>query len=129
MCIRHQGNKELPPTVRQARVTVSHGEVGGITHELGFAFTILARRSDRWAPVGRPLTTTTLCLYDSDIMSASSLNLTELPTEVIEQILLHLPGQDILKMEAVLRLTADSKQIVDFAMHDPGQPAPSGPRS
>ena len=34
-------------------------------------------------------------------MSASIFSLTELPIEVLEQILLQLPGQDIVKTEAV----------------------------
>ena len=37
-------------------------------------------------------------------MSASVVHLVELPTETLEQVLLHLPGQDIIKMEAVRRL-------------------------
>jgi len=36
-------------------------------------------------------------------MSASAPNLDELPTETLEQVLLYLPGQDIIKMEAVRR--------------------------
>lgn len=35
--------------------------------------------------------------------TTSALRLTELPTEILEQILLHLPGQDIIKMDAVRR--------------------------
>ena len=34
-------------------------------------------------------------------MSAPVSHLTELPVEILEQILLHLPGQDVIKMEAV----------------------------
>ena len=34
-------------------------------------------------------------------MSASIFRLTELPIETLEQILLHLPNQDIIKMEVV----------------------------
>jgi len=37
----------------------------------------------------------------TNIMSAPISCLAELPTEILEQILLHLPGQDIIKMEAV----------------------------
>jgi hypothetical protein len=34
-------------------------------------------------------------------MSASMPRLSELPTEVLEHVILHLPGQDIIKVEAV----------------------------
>ena len=34
-------------------------------------------------------------------MSPSMLHFTELPAEILEQILLHMPGQDIIKMEVV----------------------------
>ena len=34
-------------------------------------------------------------------MSPSKLRLTELPIEILERILLHLPGQDIIKIEVV----------------------------
>jgi len=34
-------------------------------------------------------------------MSALISRLTDLPTEILEEILLHLPGQDIVKLEAV----------------------------
>jgi len=34
-------------------------------------------------------------------MSVSALDLAELPAEVLERVLLHLPVQDIIKMEAV----------------------------
>jgi len=37
-------------------------------------------------------------------MSTSILRLTELPIETLEQILLCLPGQDVIKMEAVRRV-------------------------
>ena len=40
-----------------------------------------------------------------DAMSASASRLTELLTEILEQMLLHLPGQDIIKMEAVRSAT------------------------
>jgi hypothetical protein len=36
-----------------------------------------------------------------NLMSASISCLTELPTETLEYVLLHLPGQDIIKMEVV----------------------------
>jgi hypothetical protein len=34
-------------------------------------------------------------------MSASTPCLSELPTEILERVFLHLPGQDIIKMEVV----------------------------
>ena len=37
-------------------------------------------------------------------MSAPISRLAELPTETLEQILLHLPGQDVIKMETVQRV-------------------------
>ena len=37
-------------------------------------------------------------------MSASTPRLAELPIEILEQILLHLPGQDVIKMEVVRRI-------------------------
>ena len=45
-------------------------------------------------------------------MAASTSCLTELPNEVLEQILLHLPGQDIVKVEVVWCVIA--------IRHDPG---------
>ena len=43
-------------------------------------------------------------------------NLAELPVEVLEQVLIHLPGQDIVKMEAVRRPTANFRwALVNFA--------------
>ena len=54
---------------------------------------------------------------ESKTMSPSSLNLTDIPGELLEQILLHLPGQDIVKMEAVRGVAADLGRIfVDFAL-------------
>ena len=35
------------------------------------------------------------------VVTASAFRLTELPVEILEQILLHLPGQDVVKMEVV----------------------------
>jgi len=57
---------------------------------------------DQGAPVGWPLTTTTRwASTNPKIMSAPLPNLPELPVEILEQVLLCLPGQDIVKMEAV----------------------------
>jgi len=39
-------------------------------------------------------------------MSARTSHLTELPTEILENILLHLPGQDIVKLEVVRYVVA-----------------------
>jgi len=46
-----------------------------------------------------------------------------LPTEILEQLLLHLLGQDLIKMEAVRRVSANYRRTaVDFMLHDLGQP-------
>jgi len=37
-------------------------------------------------------------------MLASAFHLTELPVETLEQVLLHLPSQDVIKMEMVWRV-------------------------
>ena len=42
------------------------------------------------------------------IMPASTPCLTELPIEILEQIFLHLPAQDIIKMDVVRRLAINS---------------------
>ena len=39
--------------------------------------------------------------FNPNTMSVKIFHLTELPIEVLEQILLYLPGEDIIKMEAV----------------------------
>ena len=39
-------------------------------------------------------------------MSASAFSLTELPVETLEQVLLHLPGQDVIRVEVVWCVTA-----------------------
>lgn len=51
----------------------------------------------------------------SDAMPESKLRLTQLPVEILEQILWHLPGQDLMEIEMVrsrrvilLRFRADS---------------------
>ena len=60
---------------------------------------------------------------NSKNMSAPLSNLAELPIEVLEQILLHLPGQDIVKMEVVRRVTAHSRRtLLTFALCGLGQP-------
>lgn len=57
-------------------------------------------------------------------------DLTELPIEILERILLCLPGQDIIKIEMVRSVTAVSIQtFVNFALYDPGQPTHSRSRS
>jgi len=62
-------------------------------------------------------------------MSMSPSYLTTLPTEILEQLLLHLPGQDIVKMEAVRRVEANFRRtVVDFALCNLGQPALPRPR-
>ena len=46
----------------------------------------------------------------------ASLCLVGLPTEILERILLHLPGQDIVKMDVVLTLKADPARLrADFS--------------
>jgi len=42
-------------------------------------------------------------------MFASVLCLSELPIEILEKILLHLPGQDIVKVEVVRRVIAPQR--------------------
>ena len=52
------------------------------------------------------------------MMSPSTSRLTELPVEILEKILLHLPGQDIIKIEAVRRamvMTLPTRLCVDFS--------------
>jgi len=39
-------------------------------------------------------------------MLVSIFRLTDLPVEILEQIFLHLPGQDVIKMEVVRRIVA-----------------------
>ena len=46
-------------------------------------------------------------LYTPMIMVASLPHLTEFPVELLEQIFLHLPGQDIVKMETVRGAATD----------------------
>ena len=41
-------------------------------------------------------------------MSTSTFRLTELPVEILEQVLMHLPGQDIIKMEVVRYFLCDA---------------------
>ena len=69
--------------------------------------------------ISSPLTTTALCPMPENIastISASTACLSGLPIEVLERILLHLPGQDIVKMDVVLRLEADStRPRTDFS--------------
>ena len=62
-----------------------------------------------------PRTTTTPGSADFQTMSAPLPNLAELPVEVLEQILIRLPGQDIVKMEAVRRTTANfGRTFINF---------------
>lgn len=43
-------------------------------------------------------------------------HLAELPLEILEQILLHLPGQDIIKMDVVRKVMANSAGLrADFS--------------
>jgi len=54
-------------------------------------------------------------------MPASPSYLTMLPTEILEQLLLHLPSQDFIKMEAVRRANTNFRQtVVDFTLFDLG---------
>lgn len=63
-------------------------------------------------------------------MSASATHLAGLPTEILEYALLFLPGQDIIKMEAVRILrTVDRTIIVERILYDLGQPTVLGPYS
>jgi len=63
-------------------------------------------------------------------MSASPSYLTMLPTEILEQLFLHLPGQDLIKMGAVRRVNVNLRQtVVDFTLFDLGQPTLPRPRS
>jgi len=47
-----------------------------------------------------------LALNPTNTMPVSIFRLTELPVEILEQIFLHLPGQDVIKMEVVRRVIA-----------------------
>ena len=62
-------------------------------------------------------------------MHTSTSYLVTLPIEILERTLLDLPGQDIVKMQAVRRIKAYSRWIVDFFLRDLGQPALSRPHS
>jgi len=62
-------------------------------------------------PIGRLFSYLSLIL-----MSAPVSHLTELPIEITEQILLHLPGQDIIKMEAVRRAFIQPRVVFDFVL-------------
>jgi len=75
-----------------------------------------------WRPVGfvgvclphsagaELLLTPTSANLSSNVMSASVPRLTGLPAEILEHILLRLPGQDIVKMEAVRRSFANPRK-------------------
>ena len=63
-------------------------------------------------------------------MPARVSRLTGLPTEILEQIFLHLPGQDIVKMDGVRRGMVDSAQLLlTCPRHDLDQPTIPGPGS
>ena len=63
-------------------------------------------------------------------MSPSAPHLAELPTETLEHVLLYLPGQDIVKMEAVQRLPLiPPESSLIFVLYDLGQPTLPGPYS
>jgi len=63
-------------------------------------------------------------------MSASPSYLTMLPTEILEQLLLHLPGRDLIKVEAVRRANVNFRlTAVDFTLYDLAQPTLPRPRS
>ena len=62
-----------------------------------------------------------LAYFPSDIMSPSAPHLAGLPTETLECVLLHLPAQDVIKMEAVRRLLlTPHKRPLIFVLYDPG---------
>lgn len=50
-------------------------------------------------------------------MSASALRSTELSIEILEKILLHLPGGDIIKMEVVQCVIHPARFSIDFHPH------------
>ena len=54
--------------------------------------------------------------------------LTTLPTEILEPILLHLPGQDIIKVEAVRRSIVNEPEP-SLTFCNPGKPTLPGSRS
>ena len=72
---------------------------------------------DRQAPTASsPLTATTPCPSPKFFIETMSGSISHLPVEILEQILLHLPGQDIIKVDAVRRVTATSTQLIaDFS--------------
>ena len=71
-----------------------------------------------------------LAYLPSNVMSASAPQLAELPTETLEHVLLHLPGQDIIKMEMVRRLSPTPREwLLIFVSYDPGQSTIPGPHS
>lgn len=62
-------------------------------------------------------------------MSVLLPNVTELPIEILEQILLYLPGQDVARMETVREAATNSKRSsADLARYDLGQPILPKPR-
>jgi len=50
------------------------------------------------------------------LMSAPAHHLTELPIEILEKILLYLPGQDIIKMEAVRAVSSNSVRCLTLCL-------------
>ena len=65
-----------------------------------------------------------------DLMSAPIPYLTGLPTEILEQILLNLPGQDIVKMEVVRGAVSNSGDpVLTLCFCGPGQSTVPGPDS
>jgi len=56
-------------------------------------------------------------------------HLVTLPIEILELTLLYLPGQDVIKVQAVWSIKVNSRRIVDFVLRDLGQPVLSRLRS
>ena len=58
---------------------------------------------------------------NSDTMTASILRLTELHVKILEQILLHFPGQDAIKMEVAVCSCHPTRSGIGFLMHGSDQ--------
>jgi len=58
----------------------------------------------------KPHLTVTWAHPPSNFMFASVLGLADIPLEILEHVFLHLPGQDVIKMEAVRRPLADPRK-------------------
>jgi len=74
---------------------------------VGFVGVCLPRSADAELP-----STATSVNLSSNVMSAPVPHLTGLPAEILEHVLLRLPGQDIVKVEAVRRSFANPRKLL-----------------